>query len=98
MATHWCPATGCTARIDARWLMCGEHWRLMSWEHRIAVRRAWHNWNGAGRRLGELSQAYRAARQAAIDAVNMDFDGFHWETCEGPGRGKIACWQYGRVA
>lgn len=62
----------CAVPVERGRLMCLHHWRKVPTPLAMAVNRTWRNFlrsEAPERRLNRL-KLYRAARQAAIDAVN----------------------------
>ena len=64
MASHECPATGCTRRVAPHMLMCKPHWYMVPGLLRTAV---WEAWAGG---LGAGSDAHDRAITEAIEVVN----------------------------
>lgn len=60
---HKCAAPQCEVLVPWHILMCATHWRMVPGPLKIAVLRTWNN--------GGSSQAYLAARDAAIRAVGV---------------------------
>jgi len=62
--THTCPATGCRRQLPYHMLACAAHWRRVPLAVQRQVYRTWAQ--------GAMpnAEAYLAARQAAIDAMN----------------------------
>jgi hypothetical protein len=54
-----CAALGCTVEVSSEHLMCIPHWRALPRAIRIAVNETWRN-------VGHDTEAYRSARDAAI--------------------------------
>jgi len=73
---HQCPAAGCSESLPRHLLMCKPHWYRVPRALRAEVNDAWKAYLAASRGarsydavLGALAR-YRAAREAAIAAVN----------------------------
>lgn len=63
---HECAATGCKAMIRRGLLMCAPHWRMVPLGEQRAIYRTWRAFQ---RNEDGSKEAYRAAVQAAVDAV-----------------------------
>jgi hypothetical protein len=64
MASHECPARGCTQRVALHMLMCRPHWYMVPRALRGAV---WAAWDGG---YGARTPEHAAAMRDAIRAVN----------------------------
>lgn len=64
MASHECPATGCTRRVGIHMLMCRPHWYMVPKPLRDDV------WDAYAGGMGAGSGEHTDAITAAIDAVN----------------------------
>lgn len=64
MASHRCPADGCTRQVPNHMLMCRPDWCLVPKPLQDAVYRTWDRGAGAG------TPAHQAAIDAAIQAVS----------------------------
>lgn len=66
--THRCAAVGCQQAVPLRWLMCIDHWRMVP---AVKRREVWACYRRLGTRpADENAERYRAAVQAAVDAVH----------------------------
>lgn len=71
-----CPIAGCEAHAKPGQLMCWPHWRRVPKALNRAVFDTFADLQAArrndpgGQRMSEVTDAYRQARDAAIDAVN----------------------------
>lgn len=62
---HRCLAEGCKRAVDARYLMCGVHWRMVP----LAIQRRVHDAYVPGQSAGTVSTAWEQAADAAVAAV-----------------------------
>jgi hypothetical protein len=64
---HQCAAKRCKIYVEAKFLMCSPHWRMVPVEIRHKV---WATYRrGQEETLDELTEDYRAAAQEAVAAV-----------------------------
>jgi hypothetical protein len=63
---HHCVAKRCKIYVEAKYLMCSTHWRMVPTETRHKV---WATYRRGQEETLDLSEEYRAAAQEAIDAV-----------------------------
>lgn len=64
-----CEAVGCQHLVQPGFLMCMDHWRQVPKKLQAQVWTTWRELNRRGA-TPEHAQRYRAAKQAAIDAVH----------------------------
>lgn len=64
-----CEAVGCQHMVQPGFLMCTPHWRQVPKKLQAMVWTTWRELNRRGA-TPEHAQRYRAAKQAAIDAVH----------------------------